>query len=194
MNDLLGENGGELWAKALKTRDCANGSRYPVTPTPPEIASAFLQVAHCDYPHRVKRLFFESKFMEILSRITADGLPETAYGADAFEAERIKTIPGILMERIDTPPSIAELAHELSLNSTTMKRGFKNIFGEPIYAHHRNMCLKRAATMLLETDKPVFEIAVDAGYSGSGNFCNAFKNRYGVSPTQYRRRQGKRRL
>jgi hypothetical protein len=41
---------------------------------------------------------------------------------------------------------------ELSLNSTTMKKGFKNIFDEPIYAHHRNMCLNLAATLLLETD------------------------------------------
>jgi AraC-like DNA-binding protein len=42
--------------------------------------------------------------------------------------------------------------------------------------------------MLLDTNKPVFEIASDAGYSGTGNFSNAFKKHYGVSPNQFRRK------
>jgi AraC-like DNA-binding protein len=40
--------------------------------------------------------------------------------------------------------------------------------------------------MLLNTNKPIFDIAAASGYSGSGNFCNAFKKRYGVSPGLYR--------
>jgi AraC-like DNA-binding protein len=126
--------------------------------------------------------------MGILSRIIAKVLPVEENDADTFEAERVKMIPGILMGRIDMPPSIPELAHELSLNSTTMKRCFKNIFSEPIYAHHRNMCLKLAAAMLLETDKTVFEIALEVGYSSSGNFCNVFKNYYSVTLGQYRQK------
>ena len=47
--------------------------------------------------------------------------------------------------------------------------------------------LSLAATLLLETDKSVLEIASDVGYSNSGNFGSAFKRRYGVSPVRYRR-------
>jgi AraC-like DNA-binding protein len=91
------------------------------------------------------------------------------------------------MERIYTPPSIKELANELSINTTAMKRGFKHVFGLPIYAYHRNVCLELAAAMLLNTKKTVSEIAIDIGYSCSVNFCYAFKRRYGVSPGQYRK-------
>jgi AraC-like DNA-binding protein len=144
----------------------------------------------CDYPARIKKLFIENKFREILLRIIAHELPKdkTPQRPGEFETARIKQIPGILMERIDSPPTIQELARELSLNATVMKRGFKNIFGAPIYAHHRNLCIERATTLLLDTRKTIIEIAVESGYSGNVSFCNAFKKRYGVSPSQYRRK------
>jgi AraC-like DNA-binding protein len=68
-----------------------------------------------------------------------------------------------------------------------MKRGFKKMFGEPIFTHHRNMRLELAAAMLLDTRQSILEISVNAGYSDCGNFCNAFKKRYGISPGQYRK-------
>ena len=188
LSNLLGEDGGALWAEALRAGG-GYGSEPRLLRAPRHMAGSFLQMLNCDYPTRAKRLFLEGKFMEILSRIIARGLPSEeneGNGGDAFELERIRMIPGILMERIDNPPSISELAHELSVNSTTMKKGFKNIFGEPIYAHHRNLCLSQAAKLLLETDKSVFEIASEVGYSNSGNFGSAFKRRYGVSPIRYR--------
>ena len=187
LSDLLGEDGGALWAEALRA---GGGSGPRLLRAPQCVAGSFLQMLNCDYPARAKRLFLEGKLMEVLSRILARGLPaeeNEGNGGDAFELERIRRIPKILMERIDSPPSISELARELSVNSTTLKKGFKDIFGEPIYAHHRNLCLSLASTLLLETDKSVFEIASDVGYSNSGNFGSAFKRRYGVSPARYRR-------
>ena len=189
LSDLLGEDGGELWEKAFRAGG-GYGSGPRLLRAPQCMAGSFLQILNCDSPTRAKRLFLEGKLMEVLSRIIARGLPAEENGGnrgDAFELERIRMIPKILMEHIDNPPSISELAHELSINATTMKKGFKNIFGEPIYTHHRNLCLSLAATLLLETDKSVFEIASDVGYSNSGNFGSAFKRRYGVSPIRYRR-------
>jgi AraC-like DNA-binding protein len=90
------------------------------------------------------------------------------------------------MARFKSPPTIAELARELSMNATKLQNGFKKIFGKSIYACHRDACLERAAVMLLDTGKSIFEIAMDTGYSSSGNFCNAFKKHYGVPPSQYR--------
>ncbi|MDR1977211.1 MAG: AraC family transcriptional regulator, partial [Synergistaceae bacterium] len=176
---------GELWDDAMNGGYRKKEALRPFTAASPDVANAFLQIAVCNYPDKCKRLFFESKFMEIVSRIMANEVPnEDAFSrAGEFERSQIEKIPGILMERFDSPPSIPELARDLSLNATTMKRGFKKIFGEPIYAHHRNMCLERAAMMLLDTGKSIFEISLDAGYSDCGNFCRAFKKRYRASPS-----------
>jgi AraC-like DNA-binding protein len=127
-------------------------------------------------------------FEEIAEKGKAASIEETCL--NVFETEQIKRIPQIMMNRIDAPPSIAELARELMMNTTTMKQGFKKIFGSPIYTHHRHACLELAAVMLLDTKKTVFEIAIDVGYSCSVNFCYAFKKRYGVSPGRYRLKRG----
>jgi AraC-like DNA-binding protein len=191
VSDIVGESRYELLSEAL-----SDGTSYSrrngflgVAP-PPDIAGSFLQIANCRYPVMSRQFFFESKFMEIMSRIIAHSLPVDDGSTDMgeFETEQIKKIPGILMERVDNPPSIPELARELSLNATTMKSGFKKIFGEPIYARHRNLCLERGAMMLRDTHKSILQIALDAGYSNGENFCNAFKKRYGVSPSLYRQK------
>jgi AraC-like DNA-binding protein len=181
---------GRLWHDAADNSLRGKGASSCVAAAPADISASFLQIAACDYPDRCKLPFFESKFMEIISRFIASELSGRDAPPDAGQLEdsRIKKIPGILMERSDSPPSIPELARDLSMNTTTMKRGFKRIFGEPIYEHHRNMRLELAAANLLDTNKSVFEISMDAGYSDCGNFCRAFKKRYGIPPGQYRRR------
>ena len=193
IDKALGGYGRELWSLANVAQCHGNHKteKLPtITTTPKDIAAAFLQIANCDYQRRVKRLFFESKFTEVISRIISRRLPadESPPDVAGFEESQIKKIPGILMERVDSPPSIPELARELSLCESKMERGFKRMFGAPIYAHHRNMCLEQAAMTLLDTDRSISEIASDAGYSGNGNFTNAFKKRYGVSPLRYRRK------
>jgi AraC-like DNA-binding protein len=191
VNLLLGDEGGELWTEATGAGDPdRTKNMYIGAPAPRDVAGSFLQVMSCGYPDRTKKLFFESKFREILTRIIAHHLyDDKLYGdASQFDADQVRKIPWILMERIDDPPSIQELARELSMNTTAMKKGFKEMFGEPIYAHHRNLCLERAAAALLGTPKTVFEVALENGYSSGVSFCNAFKRRYGVSPGAYRKR------
>jgi AraC-like DNA-binding protein len=189
VSDIVGESRHKLLSEALSndTSYSRKNGFLGVAP-PPDIAGSFLQIANCRYPATTRQFFFESKFMEIMSMIIAHNLPvdKGVTGMGEFETKQIKKIPRILMERIDRPPSIAELVRELSLSATTMKSGFKKIFGEPIYTHHRNLCLERGAMMLLNTNKSILQISLDAGYSNGENFCNAFKKRYGISPSQYR--------
>jgi AraC-like DNA-binding protein len=192
INEILGENGGELWAEMIGAgRFSVMGKKpYPMMPILPDVTNSLLSVAECHYPRRIRKMFFENMFRDILLRIIANRLPEdeiSKNNIDMFEDERIRSVPGILMERLDLPPSIPELARGLSMSATKLKLGFKKIFGKPIYAYHHDACMERASIMLLDTKKSIFEIAIEAGYSGNGNFCNAFKKRYGVSPIQYRR-------
>jgi AraC-like DNA-binding protein len=189
MREVFGESGCQLWADAVMAGKWTESDLYPLITPPPDVVNSLLRTAGCNYPHRTRRLFYENIFRDIMLRLIAHELPDdrTSFGMDNFDVERIKSVPGILMAHLFSPPSIAELSRELSINATKLQIGFKKIFGKSIYACHRDACLELAAVMLLDTDKSIFEIALGTGYSGSGNFCNAFKNRYGVSPGQYRK-------
>jgi AraC-like DNA-binding protein len=184
IDKVIGEAGRELWDAAVKR----SGKLYNITTPPADVANCFTRIANCDFPSRVKQMFFENMFREILLRLIARELPEdeTDTGMDELETERIRSVPGILMERLDSPPSIPELARDLSMSAAKLKLGFKKIFGKPIYTYHRDICLQLAANILLDTNRSISEITLDAGYSSSGNFSKAFKKRYGVSPSVYR--------
>lgn len=47
--------------------------------------------------------------------------------------------------------------------------------------------LSRAAEQLSTTEKPVSTIAEETGFSSAGYFCRKFKERYQMSPNEYRR-------
>jgi YesN/AraC family two-component response regulator len=47
--------------------------------------------------------------------------------------------------------------------------------------------LKKACQMLAETDKPVFEIAEQVGYSSASYFIRVFKESLGETPESYRK-------
>lgn len=44
-----------------------------------------------------------------------------------------------------------------------------------------------AAQLLLETDRPITEIGLDAGFASPNYFNKAFKDQMGVSPRQFRK-------
>ncbi len=47
--------------------------------------------------------------------------------------------------------------------------------------------MEHARALLLDTDRPVGDIAWEDGYSHVAHFSTAFKKQYGVSPSHFRR-------
>ncbi len=156
----------------------------------PEIANIFLQIFNCSLPEKSKILFFESKVMEILSKIVSYEILGTnkinQLQLDEFEINQIKKIPEVLMKNLYELPTVNILSKQLAINKNKLAKGFKAIYGDTIFRYHRKICLERAAILLLDTDKSINEIALDVGYSNPSNFCYAFKKEFGVTPLQYK--------
>jgi hypothetical protein len=72
---------------------------------------------------------FENMLQNILLRIIAHKLPEDENSSDmnGLEAEQIRSVHRILVERLNIPPSIQGLARELSMSATKLKQGIKKI-------------------------------------------------------------------
>ena len=51
--------------------------------------------------------------------------------------------------------------------------------------------MKKAANLLRGTDNDILDIALDCGYEAHESFSRAFKNQYGVSPSEYRKKYEK---
>jgi AraC-like DNA-binding protein len=66
-------------------------------------------------------------------------------------------------------------------------RVFKSVVGCSPIEYRNRIRLEHAKELLCETNRTVGEIAVQVGYASGVYFCNAFKARFGMSPSEYRR-------
>ena len=84
------------------------------------------------------------------------------------------------------PPKLDELARRVGVNRNKLAVGFKHVFGMTVGGYHRELRLQRAYAQLQDPDMTVGRIADEAGYRDAGSFSKAFKQRYGVLPSDLR--------
>ena len=88
---------------------------------------------------------------------------------------------------IDTAINIDELALSFSISKKHLHNIFKEQLGINIYESIKSIRLQKASNILL-TNKysSITQVANMCGYSSQSSFIKAFKNRFEVSPTQWR--------
>lgn len=90
-----------------------------------------------------------------------------------------------LLRDLSNPPTIAELAREIGLNQLKLKRGFKALFGQSIYALFLQERMNHARVMLRQHG--VTETAMRLGYSNPSHFSHIFSKQFGFRPRDIRR-------
>lgn len=89
---------------------------------------------------------------------------------------------------IDVNIDMDELSHNLGISKFYMHKLFKNTFGKNIYESIKSIRLQKAASLLL-TNKysTISEVANLCGYSSHSSFIKAFRNKFDVSPKEWRK-------
>ena len=67
-------------------------------------------------------------------------------------------------------------------------RSFKHAFGVPPHRYLLTRRIERAVALLRDTDMPIIEIALQAGWDSLGTFGRTFRDVTGESPSANRRR------
>lgn len=83
--------------------------------------------------------------------------------------------------------SVEDLAKTTSYSYSRLSRIFKDLMGIGIIEYARNIKMDYAAEMLKNTDKPVTRIVEELNYSSISYFNRAFKETFGITPTQMRK-------
>jgi len=91
-----------------------------------------------------------------------------------------------LESSLDEPLLLGDLARAAALSPFHLHRHFRRAFGETPQSYRRRLRLAGAARSLRGSEKPVTEVALEAGFSSLGSFSSLFKRQYGVSPGTYR--------
>ena len=84
--------------------------------------------------------------------------------------------------------SVGEIAAKFKYSHSYLCRVFREKYGTTIINYLNEKKLQYAARRLVEGDS-CGELAEFLGYSNSANFTRAFKNKFGISPESYRKKE-----
>lgn len=102
--------------------------------------------------------------------------------------KRIQPALAYAASHLDEDVSLATLARQAGLSVFHLQRAFSTAAGETPKQFTLRLRLGRAAAMLLTRDDSVLDIALECGFQSHEVFCRAFRRRFGISPSVYRRR------
>ncbi|MDF7679336.1 superoxide response transcriptional regulator SoxS [Enterobacteriaceae bacterium ESL0689] len=89
-------------------------------------------------------------------------------------------------EHIDQPLSIDIVARKSGYSKWYLQRIFRQVMHQTIGHYIRQRRLSLAAEALRETQRPIFDIAMDLGYVSQQTFSRVFRRKFDRTPSDYR--------
>lgn len=90
---------------------------------------------------------------------------------------------GLMMESIETPISLNEIADELGISKRQVERLFGRFLNCSPKKYYVELRLQRAQHLLLQTDRSVTEVALACGFESPGYFSRVYRAAFGVLPS-----------
>jgi len=144
------------------------------------------QIVNCPYQGRLKQMYLEGKVLELTSLRLAQLLTEEkephALALRPTDIDRIRHAKDILIQNMETPPTLTELANLVCLNTTKLKIGFKEVFNKTVFGYLRDIRMDYARLLFEDGKMNVNEVSYNIGYADVSRFIHLFKERFGVYP------------
>lgn len=154
----------------------------------PRMRSIIKRIQHPVNNDMVGSLFLEAQILDLLAIMFSqkEETSSNGHSLTALELERINRAKEILTDRLEDPPTLAELSKLIGTNEFKLKSGFKEVFGTSPYAYHLQHKLELAKSYILDTDLTIAEIGYRVGYSDPAHFTNAFRKQFDIRPSDLR--------
>lgn len=131
------------------------------------------------YPHC---LMLRAYMMDIIRR-----LEQRKYRVAPSRWGQVETF---LRSRLSEDPSLEDLASHLALSPSRTSHLVRDVMGMSFRELKAQYRLELARDLLTATSAKLAFIAAKAGFSDVNYFCRHFKQKVGITPTEYRRMHG----
>ena len=149
------------------------------------------EIKRYDIKSSTKNLFLKAKTYELFSHLYNRNrdlnVEQCPFLTNEENFKKIKKAKDIIIKNMSNPPSLIELSEEINLSLKKLKEGFKKIYGKPVYQFLIEYKMELAKKLLSENDFNVNEVSLKLGYSTASHFITAFKNKYGLTPKNYKK-------
>ena len=137
-----------------------------------------------------KLFFLRIKAEELVCRLLMELEKRDEKRLYALNSRDIQTIYKVkeqMLERLETPPVIKQLAAYANMSPTKLKRLFKQIFGNSIFSYYQEFRMKEAARLLKEEKLTVSDVGYRLGFTNLSHFSKVFATHTGMKPKHYSR-------
>ncbi|WP_417799239.1 helix-turn-helix transcriptional regulator [Tenacibaculum sp.] len=134
----------------------------------------------------LKRIFLESKVLELL-HLQLNTFSEKRYTPNENILKKVHKAEAILQSNINKQIPIQQLARKVLLNQNILKSEFKKMFGTTIFNYTKQVRMNKAKSLLIHTQKPIYEVADMVGYKNPTHFTAAFKKYEKTTPKEFRK-------
>ena len=110
---------------------------------------------------------------------------------DGIPGWRMRRLIEYIEEHLEGDLSLEAMAAEAEVSPLYLARAFKTAIGQSPHQYVLGRRLERAKELLRNTDTPIVEVALAAGFSSQSHLSNWFVRLVGVSPAAYRRQTSK---
>lgn len=100
---------------------------------------------------------------------------------------QIRKVTSHVEAHLDRPIRNEDLATIVRLTPSHFGRAFRNSFGEPPHEYVIRRRVEHAQGLMLSTDAPLSEIALDCGLADQSHLTRLFRRMVGESPRAWRR-------
>lgn len=130
----------------------------------------------------IQKSKFISKVMEILDQVINCIDQNSKFNGSSF----MKKIELFIKENYNRDLTIKSIAQQFYINPIYLGRMFKKHFNMPFNKYLHFVRIENAKRLLLKTDKKIYEIAKEVGYSDPDYFALKFEEYVGKSPSKFR--------
>ncbi|MDP4090905.1 MAG: AraC family transcriptional regulator [Bacillota bacterium] len=127
----------------------------------------------------------KSYFLALLTYLARSYSPKVIGGSPKIK-DIIDTV-SYIQENLSQKITVSNLSSMACLSERQYTRVFKEIYGVSPIIYVINCRLTLACRMMKNTQKSLSEISMSCGFGDKVYFCKLFKNRYGITPGQYRK-------
>ncbi|MCF2446569.1 AraC family transcriptional regulator [Dyadobacter sp. CY345] len=159
-------------------------------PVTSRMISTLFEILHCQYIGYHKILFVKAKVIELLAlqfeQYEQLPLPDITSGLKDEDVLKMHLAKEILVENLEAPLSIKDLAHRVGTNEYSLKKYFKEVFGTTVFGYLHDFRMEKSKQELVAEGCKISDVAQRMGYKHATHFTAAFKKYYGFLPNKMR--------
>jgi len=164
------------------------------------LSSARAVWLHYELLARIRRPSPSLGLEDVLAELLDEALPAGASAVDGGGAESgtarcarrhhelTEAIQVLLNERLDAPPSLAELARTFGGSPFHLSRVFRQTAGVGLRRYANRLRARAAAERLAARPRDLSAVAHGLGYADHSHFTSSFRREWGVPPSDFRAR------